>query len=147
MTQEPSILDLRGIATPDPVSMAPQTWGWYATFVVALLVLAALSWFAARRRRAGRYRRAALAELATLQDPAQIASLVKRVCLAAFPRTEVAALSGEDWLRFLDATIDGSPFTTGPGRVLAEHYGRETVAVGPLDETVRHWIRRHRAGA
>ncbi len=145
--QDPSILDLRDLAQPAPVSLAPQTWGWYVLFAAAIGLVALTVWLAVRHHLANRYRRAALAELRGLNEASTIALLVKRVCLTAFPRVEVASLSGDDYLRFLDSTIDGSPFTTGPGRALGDHYGGENGDVSALASTVGTWIRKHRARA
>ena len=83
-----------------------------------------------RRFRKNRYRRLALEELAVieqeLQQPerrakalAEIPVLLKWTALAAFPRSEVAGLSGEKWLAFLDKTIGGKRFHGGRGTVAA----------------------------
>ena len=145
MNEAPSILDLRDVALPESVSMAPQTWGWAVLLVVVLALAGVVVWRLARRHRANRYRRSALAELPACGDAAALARLVKRVCLSAFPRTEVAALSGEAWLRFLDSTVEGAPFLGGPGRALADHYAVFSEATPELTHTVEQWIRRHRA--
>ena len=147
MKDAPSIIDLREIALREPVGLGPSTWGWYLLFAALALLGTWLAVGAIRRRRANRYRREALVRLVSIGDVAALAVLVKRVCLTAFPRAEVARLSGEPWLRFLDGTTAGEPFTTGPGRLLADHYGREAEASPELRETVRAWIRRHRARA
>ena len=144
MNKKPSILDLRDIVVPDPVSTAPETWGWYVLFALVLVIAAVATWWLVRRRRANRYRRVALAALPDCTDIASLAVLVKRVCLSAYPRAEVASLSGESWLRFLDSTIDGTPFSTGPGRAL-DHYAQAPEDVSGPAGTVETWIRRHRA--
>ena len=147
MTQDPTVLDLRGLADPTPISLTPQTWGWYVLIVAALALISLCGWRAIRHYVANRYRRAALAELHTTADVESIALLVKRVCLTAFPRSEVAALSGDDYLQFLDSTTGGNSFTSGPGRALGDHYGKSRIADDDLTSTVDHWIRKHRARA
>jgi hypothetical protein len=161
LTEQP--LELNDIVLPDPVSWIPQTPGSWA--VMAVLVLAVLWVLIAllRRRRANWYRREALSRLRMLElevaaersnaaELAAIPVLVKETALAAAPRPDVAALSGEAWLQFLDATYGDRGFTTGPGRLLpvlaygtpAEVRGVDPAQVDALFDLVRTWIRRHR---
>ena len=98
---------LADIVLPPPVSWWPQTWGWAALGGVLLAAAAWWGYRSWRRWKADRYRREALAELDRLEGvpPADLAAalpaLLKRVALAAWPRTAVAALSGPDWVAFL----------------------------------------------
>ncbi|RZT39327.1 DUF4381 domain-containing protein [Cupriavidus agavae] len=108
-----SLAKLADIVTPPPPSWAPQTIGWPILAGVLLLALAWAGWRAWRRYRANRYRREALAALAGVAmqaDPARqaaalrdMAVLLKRTALAAWPRAEVASLSGAGWAAFLQA--------------------------------------------
>lgn len=111
---------LRPLHLPAPVGWWPPAPGWWGVAVLLLLAAAAGWWYYRR----GALRRTALAELRRLQHNADdrrlavdLNRLLRRVALARFPRNEVAALSGEDWLRFLEAGVTG--FVHGPGRVLA----------------------------
>jgi len=91
-----------------------------------------------RRQKANQYRRWAL---------------VKRTALHAYPREEIASLSGEAWLRFLDASYNGTGFTDGPGQILAqtaylpsnelEACNKEDISL--LLKLVRKWIKKHRS--
>ena len=143
----PELLDqLAGIPEPPPVSWWPQTeaWGWVALAVA--LGLAVLAWRLAARRRASAYRRAALRELARRSDsPAAVAAIVRRTALAAYPRRDVAGLTGDDWLRFLDRTSGSEAFTTGAGRALAAAPYAPRVEVDPevVAGLARRWIERH----
>ena len=38
--------------------------------------------------------------------------------LAYASRDEVAGLTGQGWLEWLDRGLEGQPFTTGPGRLI-----------------------------
>ncbi len=154
--------NLHEILLPAPVNWMPQTIGWYA--VIGLILLAVACWFYGRLRRfrKNRYRRLALEELAVikqeLQQPenrakalAEIPVLLKRTALSAFPRSEVASLSGERWLAFLDKTIGGKDFTEGEGRLLTElAYAPEPriaefsdERIGNLLKLARRWIKMH----
>ena len=148
---------------PEPVSLLPRTVGWY---VVMALVAALLVWAVGRLRRryaANRYRREALAELdalvARLEDKggrydvaARLPVLLKRVALTVAPREEVAALTGKDWLAFLDRLYGGDGFSKGPGRLLPKlAYGTPAFLSGvpradidALLRLTREWLGRHR---
>lgn len=110
-----ALVKLADIAVPPPVSLLPQTWGWAA---LAALVLVLLAWGAARWRRhreANRYRAEALAELDRIAQTlhggaapagtlAALPPLLKRVALAAWPRSRVAALTQARWVEFVHGT-------------------------------------------
>lgn len=138
---------LRPLHTPAPVDWWPPAPGWWV-LAALLLALAGLTWWY-RRRTA--LRRAALSELRQLErfepDATRLASgvnqLLRRVALACFPRRQVAALSGEAWLRFLDTHAGGAGFCTGPGRVLATApFARDcTLKRTALLTLARQWIR------
>jgi hypothetical protein len=157
---------LHDIAVPDPVPWTPQTVGWAVLLVVLLFLAIGIVTTMVRRRRANRYRRLALARLGAIeaalarsedrgQALAELPVLVKRTMLSVYPRAKVASLSGEPWLRFLDDTTDGTPFTTGPGRHLVT-LSQDTPAtvdripaddIDDLTRLVRRWIGGHRVRA
>jgi hypothetical protein len=132
--------------------------------VVAALVFAVVIWVAWhwwRQWRANAYRRAALVELDQLvaqsHDSARrvvalqaLPELLKRTALAAFPRHEVASLSGTAWLGFLDHTGGSRDFTSGPGALITEiaYVPRYTEHLDQAQQEaviqcVRRWIRKH----
>jgi hypothetical protein len=154
---DPGSLDrLHDIATPPPVPWWPPAPGWFVVAGIALAVLGSVAWAEIARWRRNRYRREAILELDRItRDPSasssltHVAELVKRVALAAFPRDRVAALTGDAWLAFLDATDGTDAFTRGAGRVLKEAAYREDAPGDPaeilnLTGVVRHWITHHR---
>ena len=61
----------------------------------------------------------ALLDAAPNELAAQLSLLVRRTALAAFPREQIAPLSGAAWLAFLDRSSGGTEFSRGPGRWLA----------------------------
>jgi hypothetical protein len=152
---------LADITVPPPVPWTPQTWGWA---VLALVLMGLVVWLvirAARHRRANRYRVEALAELTALESKmaddrqrvaalAAMPALLKRVALAAWPRQEVASLSGQSWVAFLRAHAGRHGFVDDAARVLVDdEYRPESLAnmsaadAGRIVSDVRHWIEEH----
>ena len=151
IVEVPSLDALRGLRVPEPVSAAPQTTAWWILFAALALLLVALVVLWIRRWRRNRYRREALARLDALgpDEAGELPQLVKRVALDAWPREQVAELTGEPWLAFLDRSLGGgSAFTSGPGRGLpALAYGGAPPPEAEREELtalVRTWIRKHR---
>ncbi|MEN8245212.1 MAG: DUF4381 domain-containing protein [Thermodesulfobacteriota bacterium] len=125
-----SIFDLRDIVIPAPAALwppAPFIWILLGAVGVGMVVLVRWRWV---RWRSVAYRREGLARLARIEKRfmtpgsetsalKELTVLLKRVALAAFERKAVAALYGQEWLRFLDQTCEGCTFSTGPGHPLA----------------------------
>ncbi|MCP5523300.1 MAG: DUF4381 domain-containing protein [Verrucomicrobiales bacterium] len=162
MNRDLTSLDrLHDILVPDPVPWWPVAPGWWWVMGAALLFLFVVQLRAFARWQHNRYRRQALGELAALEaslkDPAhrpavllELAVLLKRTALTAYPRGEIASLSGPEWSSFLDRTAVGSRFSQGSGQVLhsAVHDPRTVAAleertVHDLMREVREWIRHH----
>ncbi len=154
--------NLHEIFMPEPVSWMPHTIGWYAVIGLVLLITGWWLYGRLRRFRKNRYRRLALAELAVIEGElkqperrakalAKIPVLLKWTALATFPRIDVAGLSGERWLAFLDKTMGGRNFTEGEGRLLPELAFAPVQRItqlsnekmGNLLQLVRRWIKRH----
>ncbi len=148
-----STVDLRDIHATAAPEFWPPAPGWWllgiAITVVALYVGRQLT-------RAWRYRKlqnSVLAELDNLSahTPVEIAThtstLLRRVALMCFDRNEVASLSGDAWLAFLDRTGGNGAFTTGVGQVLATapYAAHDTHAADSdaLLSLARQWISRN----
>ena len=152
------VAGLIDIPLPQEVGLWPETWASRITAVVLLVTAVVAIWRFIGYRRANRYRREALAELARIartsgpdtapnELAAQLSLLVRRTALAAFPREQIAPLSGAAWLAFLDQSSGGTGFSRGPGRWLASApYARTEPNDSPrpeLIELIRRWIRGH----
>ena len=123
--------DLRDWHLPDPVSWWPPAPGWWIVAAGVLIALALVVRLWLRRRGRISFRRAARRELERLERElatdgdrrrylAELSRLLRRLALARYPRDQVAGLTGDDWLAFLDATGGAGDFSDGVGRVLIE---------------------------
>jgi hypothetical protein len=152
-----ALAGLRAYYLPDAPSWWPPAPGWWGLALLLLGAGIALAWWLARRRRRHAAYRQALHELHALrsalaegQDVAAfvrgLSKLLRRYAIALFPRQQVAALSGEDWLRFLDRHTEGSPFLLGAGRQLLDAPYRRQPETGSaeLAALVEDWIQRNR---
>ena len=122
-------LPLRDLHLPDVIGWWPLAPGWWVVLAITVGVLAYFTWRLYRRWQFYAPRRFALGELARFEaeylehrNPAmlgkQLSELLRRSMLAYTPREEVAGLTGEDWLVWLD---DGMPlpyFHTEGGKSL-----------------------------
>jgi hypothetical protein len=152
-----ALAGLRAYHLPEAPSWWPPAPGWWGLALLLLLAGTALAWWLARRRRRHAAYRQALHELhalrAALQEGNDVTALVRelskllrRYAIALFPQQQVAALSGEDWLRFLDRHADGNHFLQGAGRQLLDApYRRQPEAASTaLANLVEDWIHRNR---
>ena len=130
---------------PAPVSLFPETNGWYVVALVLLVGICGLVWALVKRHLANAYRREAVAALSLAgRDPEGIAKVIRQTALVAFPRDEVAGLFGDDWLAFLDRTCGGRPFENAAGRELVQGpYDPSVTVTDALVDAARHWVLHH----
>jgi hypothetical protein len=146
MNQDPASLDnLSDIAVPPPVSWWPLAPGWWVVIGIAVLVTAVAAWKAWLRWQANAYRRAAFDELGKAKTVSAISEILKRTALAAFPRTDVASLSGPAWCQWLSDTM-GRQVPTNVAEALTRGvFDRKTqVQTEELRGFVAEWITHHR---
>lgn len=149
---------LRGYHLPAALSWWPPAPGWWLLLLCLVALAGGLAWWLLRRRRLRAAARAAELELVALrarlaeQGDAgdfvrRLSILLRRYAIRAFPRRQVAALTGEAWLGFLDAQGGDGEFSGGAGRALAELPYRPHITRAAGEEMARlveHWIRRNR---
>jgi len=152
---------LHPLALPAPPAWTPQTVGWSVLSATGVLLGLWLLWRGWQHWLTGRFRRTALAELRQLRqqlgDPSerlqaarQLPVLVRRLALAHAKRSSVAALHGQDWLAWLDATLADPkrPFSQRCGRSLSDWAYLPASSLPweqlePLCQLLEHWIRKH----
>ncbi|MDC8445070.1 MAG: DUF4381 domain-containing protein [Nitrosomonas sp.] len=136
---------LRPLHAPPPVGWWPPAPGWWlATVIVATIIYLIYRYY---KRMAPKY--AALRELkllkknrnAKIHPVAVLNQLLKRYALTCWPAETVAALSGQDWLDFLDSHGGNGQFSRGPGRVLEfAPYQKQPADLDQLIALARRWI-------
>lgn len=147
---------LKEIALPESISYFPQTPAWYILFgVIALLILFFL-WKQYKHYQNNKYRRVALAELSKIKSEKtyeEIPELVKRVALVFSDRSEIASLSGETWLEFLNKSYKGNGFSSDAGSLFVDlAYSSQTrIKLYQQGENenlinlISEWIKKHNA--
>lgn len=126
---DPGELPLRDLHLPEPLGWLPLAPVWWLLIV---LCIAGLGWLLSRAWRARRFhapRRFAIRELAVIEASylthrsvvllgRQLSELLRRTMLAYAPRREVAGLTGESWLVWLDRDLSVPYFHTEGGKSL-----------------------------
>lgn len=159
------LAELRDIHLPAPIETWPPAIGWWLLALMGVIIVVAIGYGLWRYWRANQYRREAIRQLRQLrQQHATVSSdylyqyttLLKRVALTRYPRAQVAALTGEDWVAFLDETSGGKEFSMGVGQVLIQGQYQAAVAndkastgsadtdIDALHKLGEHWVKRHR---
>lgn len=136
---QPSREGMHDLLLTPPVSLWPATPAWR---MLGALLLALLLWLAWRGWRRDACRREALHALDTAHSPAAVAALLKRTALAAWPRAEVAALSGAGWAGFLRRTAPRARLTESAARNLSVLATAPALAEG-VKAAARPWVRHH----
>ncbi len=123
-------LQLRDIHLPESASVWPLSIGWWVLFAMTILMMTWLVIKAIKRRKQKRHQRKILAKFKALEEKlkatpnnntvAEINTLLRQLAITYYPRTEIASLTGGDWLHFLDESGDTHDFSQGAGRILIE---------------------------
>lgn len=83
----------------------PLAWGWWLVIAAVLIaVLLAIYWLRLRNDRLAAQQEALVA-LKHACSIAELNTLLKRAALSYYPRQDVAGLTGERWLAFLDSQL------------------------------------------
>ena len=126
---EQNALPLRDLHLPEAIGWWPPAPGWWVLFALVLAGLGYLAWrwylawrFNAPRRYALRELSRYEAEYLEHRNPVtlgkQLSELLRRAMLAYAPREDVAGLTGEAWLAWLDEGMSVPYFHTEGGKSL-----------------------------
>jgi len=147
--------ELEPLFEPEPVPFSFNTPAWYALGFI-LIVLAAYTLFLQFKKfKNNRYRRDALKLIDGLNASNQsdintslntIKTILKKLAIHRYGRTEVAALYGMDWLEYLESKAEDTPFSKYT--VLID-YGAsltkepDTKVIAELVVISKKWIKTH----
>jgi Domain of unknown function (DUF4381) len=121
---------LRDIHQPPAISIWPLAMGWYILLMIIIALIALGCYLMIKYHTKHRIRKLVLIRITELRKKhessskqnicEELSALLKRAALQVFPRKKVAGLYGEQWLAFLDATVEikDKNFSQGIGRVL-----------------------------
>ena len=142
---DPTQIPLRGLHLPDAIGWWPLAPGWWLLIVLLVLGLGLLVRNALQRRSRSAARRHALRQLDqytrafvehgnAITLGTEVSELLRRAMLAYAPRADVAGLTGEAWLAWLDRDLAEPLFLKGAGRTLLDlPYRNPTGAAQPAD--------------
>jgi len=124
-------LALRDIHLPESLGWWPPAFGWWLLAILIPLLFVLIIWIYRRITRKTAIKTAKKRLIVIKKDDElddrnkliELSVLIRRVVISISSRNETASLTGQNWLEYLDSTVDGSPFTSGAGRSLADaHY-------------------------
>jgi len=146
-------LPLRDIHVPGPISWWPPAPGWWMllALVIAGMILVVL--YTRYQRKRTRIRRVSLKAIDAIEDAfrvhnnttrvvRELSALLRRVCISRYPRVDVAGLTGDAWMSFLDRSGEGKSFREGLGHVLmtAPYRKNPDVDANAVLSCCRSWI-------
>lgn len=152
---------LKDIHLPPAINMWPIAPGWIILFA---LLLSAIIFFFQRKlsawlafyflrnkkKKAVKFALKKLGQLKSLmaKNPddihiaAEISTLIRRTALSYFHREEIAGLSGNEWLNFLNRSGNTDQFTQETGRLLIDAPYRKNITtdLAPLFVLTENWL-------
>ena len=138
---QPQQLTLRDIHLPETLGWWPPALGWWVLAILIPLFCVLIVWIYRRitRKTAIKTARKLLIEikkdnaLDSRQKLIKLSALIRRVVVSNSLRNETASLTGQYWLEYLDSTVNGTPFTSGAGRFLADNHYKKILSAADLD--------------
>jgi len=154
MKTENIFANFHDIITPQPISMVPKTDGYILLLILLFSFGFPLALYLRKRYLRNLYRKQAIKELSDIdwipkpQEQLQkLLDLLKRVALTAYPRVDVARLSGEEWWQFLyeKSRLEADD----PMQCYCENLYLDTSAIDAdqnrrVARYVKRWIKKHK---
>lgn len=149
----PEQLPLKDIHLPEPVGWWPPALGWWLLALFVPLLIGLGYWLYKRITRSTALRSAKRilrqiqgdASRDDWQKVADISTLLRRTAISCYPREQVAGLTGQDWLLFLDRPFSSPRFASPLGQPLLEvpyrKQGTGEIPVAALLQLCEDWLR------
>lgn len=148
------LAQLKDIHLPPAVGWWPPAPGWWLLALLIVAAVAGLVWYLRRRAARPNLNREAEAALEQIREAwlqhgddarlaAELSALLRRMAISLYPQADVAGLTGEAWLRWLDARAADEVFEKGIGRALLESAYRPDVHLQDpeaLISLVQRWL-------
>ncbi|MGL5290981.1 MAG: DUF4381 domain-containing protein [Vibrionaceae bacterium] len=125
-------LPLADLHLPPEPGIWPLAWGWWLIIISNVLILSISIYSIWRYRKRHCAQKQALQKLGDCKTIGQINALLKQAALSYFPRTQVASLTGMQWLRFLDSFLKRPLFTKQQDLWLTGSFSRTAVSTKQL---------------
>ena len=100
--QTTDIKDIGELIEPKKLEMTYDTLGWYIVFVFSALLVLFVVYKLISNWKKNKYKRDAVAEIKNSQTVAEVNEKLKIVAIKSYGRNEVASLSSEAWVDFLN---------------------------------------------
>ncbi|MDO8938733.1 MAG: DUF4381 domain-containing protein [Methylicorpusculum sp.] len=150
---ESAELPLKDIHLPDAIGWWPPAMGWWLLVIlIPLMILLLLKLIRhITRSTAIKSAKRILTEIKQdstkneLEKLREISILLRRVAVSVAPRENIAGLTGQAWLDFLDQGMKDKPFTQGIGQCLINTpYQNKTsinVDINHLISLCQQWLK------
>ncbi len=145
-------LQLRDIHLPESIGWWPPAMGWWILAFLLPLLGFLMFWLYKRISRKTAIKTAKKLLSKIKQDSSSnnmdkliaLSELLRRVAISIYPRKQVASLTGQAWLDFLDSSVIGAPYSKTPGTLLAHgHYQKSAptdIEIMQLIKICENWL-------
>ncbi|MBT7575711.1 MAG: DUF4381 domain-containing protein [Methylococcales bacterium] len=143
-------LAIRDIHLPDPIIWWPPAFGWWLALLLTITVILLMFWSYKKitRKTAVKSARHLLSQIQMKKDwddPRKLtalSALLRRTAISVYPPEQVASLTGQAWLEFLDRPFKEKKFSSIQGQQLINNPYQRTINsdLKPLFEFSEQWL-------
>ena len=149
---------IQDIITPEDVAFWPLQPGWYLILFVLLIIVGILIVIRLRHKKRNAYRKQGILAIEALKDKEvsdsnilKVNSILKACALQAYNREDIAILSGEKWVDFLNKKAKHVNFIGASKTILSngpyQKFNSEAFNQNEFDDLIAlsiKWIKSHR---
>ncbi|WP_160149551.1 DUF4381 domain-containing protein [Roseiconus lacunae] len=140
MNDTTSLDRLHDLVEPAPVSWWPLAPGWYVLIAAGVTVVGIVGWQVWLRWQANAYRRQAFQSVQNASSAAEIAEIIRRTALSFSARSQIASLTGESWVDWIEKTLPKSMSASMPNS--AKRLLAGSIYAAPVDSSQLADLRR-----